>query len=180
MLDPDSSINIVIIVDNSCWKRSASQWQVFFRPAILETLHQSQWKQGAEINILLTDDITMKKLNQKHRGYDKPTNVLSFPSLEPSVIPNYKKQGQAPVILGDIALAFETIQKESLDQNKPFDHHLLHLTIHGVLHLLGFDHQQEEDAFAMESLEIKILSTLMIPNPYQELSNQNDETIKHA
>ena len=98
--------------------------------------------------------------------------MLSFPSLGPEAISNLgnQKNVKFPIILGDIALAFETIQKESLGQKKLFEHHLLHLTVHGILHLLGFDHKQDEDALVMESLEIKILSSLMIPNPYEERS----------
>ena len=182
MLDPDPSIDIAVIVDKPCWKKSVSHrgWEILIQPAVLEALRQSQWTQGGEINILLTDDATLQELNKKHRGRDHPTNVLSFPSLEPSGVFDNKKHEETPVILGDIALAFETIQQESLAQNKPFEHHVAHLTVHGVLHLLGFDHEQEEDALMMESLEIKVLSSLMIPNPYQEPRNQNDENVKRT
>ena len=170
MPDPDLSINIVVIIDKPCWEKPLSQWEALIQPAILETLCQASWFQGAEINVLLTDDSTIQQLNKNHLGQDKPTNVLSFPSLEPEVISNLGNQENVgfPIILGDVALAFETIQKESLGQKKLFEHHLLHLTVHGILHLLGFDHKQDEDALVMESLEIKILSSLMIPNPYEE------------
>jgi probable rRNA maturation factor len=171
MLDPDPSMDIVVIIDKPCWRKPVSQWKALIQPAVLETLRQSSWISGAEINVLLTDDATIRDLNKTHRGYDKPTNVLSFPSLEPEAISAYHhKQNDQAVILGDVVLAFETIQKESLAEHKPFEHHLVHLTVHGILHLLGFDHQQDKDAVVMESLEIKILSSLMIPNPYQERS----------
>jgi probable rRNA maturation factor len=170
MPDPDLSINIVVIIDKPCWKKPLSEWEALIRPAILETLRQALWLQGVEINVLLTDNSTIQQLNKTHLGQDKPTNVLSFPSLEPEAISNLKNEenGGFPIILGDIALAFETIQQESLDQKKLFEHHLLHLIVHGILHLLGFDHTQDEDALVMESLEIKVLSSLMIPNPYEQ------------
>jgi probable rRNA maturation factor len=170
MPDPEPSVDIVVILDKPCWDRPIAEWEALIQPAILETLHQSQWVQPAEINILLTDDARIHELNKEHRGIDKPTNVLSFPSFEEEEIFSFKG-GNAllePIVLGDIALAHETIQKESLSQNKSFDHHLIHLAVHGVLHLLGFDHEKDEDATVMESLEIKILSSLKIPNPYQE------------
>lgn len=170
MPDPEPSFDIIIILDKPCWKRSIAEWEALIQPAIFETLCQSQWPQSVEINILLTDDTKIQELNKKYRGVDKPTNVLSFPSFEPEEISGLKtgKWSPEPVVLGDIALAYETIQKESSSQDKPFDQHLIHLAVHGVLHLLGFDHEKDEDATVMESLEIRILSSLTIPNPYQE------------
>lgn len=170
MPDPEPSVDIVVILDKPCWEKSIVEWEALIQPAILETLSQSLWAQSAEINILLTDDARIHELNKEHRGVDKPTNVLSFPSFEPEEIFSLKVGNELPelMVLGDIALSYETIQNESLSQNKPFDQHLIHLTVHGVLHLLGFDHEKDEDATVMESLEVKILSSLKIPNPYQE------------
>ena len=170
MPDPEPSVDIVVILDKPCWGGSVAEWEILIQPAILETLRQAQWAHSAEINILLTDDTRIHELNKSHRGIDKPTNVLSFPSFEPHEIfsVNIGNESLEPMVLGDIALSYETIQKESLAQNKTFDHHLIHLAIHGVLHLLGFDHEKDEDATVMESLEVKILSSLKIPNPYQE------------
>ena len=168
MPDPEPSIDIVVIRDKLCWEKPISEWEALIQPAILEALHQAQWTNPAEINILLTDDAKIQELNKNYRDVDKPTNVLSFPSLEPEEISNLKRKEKSsqPIILGDVALAFETIRQESLKQEVPFDHHLIHLAVHGVLHLLGFDHERDEDATVMESLEIKILSALTIPNPY--------------
>lgn len=170
MPDPEPSFDIVVILDKPCWKRSIAEWNALIQPVIFETLRQSRWVQSAEINILLTDNAKIQGLNKQYRGIDKPTNVLSFPSFEPEEIFELKagKEFPEPIVLGDIAFAYETIQKESSDQNKPFDHHLIHLAVHGVLHLLGFDHEKDDDAIEMESLEIKILSSLTIPNPYDE------------
>lgn len=168
MPDPEPSIDIVVILDKPCWERPISEWEALIRPAVLEALRQGQWAHSAEINFLLTDDARIQELNKNYRDVNKPTNVLSFPSLEPEEMSNLKgnEKSLQPIILGDVALSFETIHQESLSQEIPFDHHLIHLAVHGVLHLLGFDHEKDEDATVMESLEIKILSSLTIPNPY--------------
>lgn len=170
MPDPEPSHNIVVISDKTCWKKPTLQWQNLIIPAVLQTLLQTKWPQSAEINILLTDDSRLKQLNNRFRGQNKATNVISFPSLEPEERAQYLegKSTQQPIVLGDIALAYETIEKESISQKKPFNDHLLHLVVHGVLHLLGFDHEKDEDAAIMESLEIKILSYMNIRNPYEE------------
>jgi len=109
-------------------------------------------KEDIEVSIVLTNDIEIQKLNKQYRGKDKPTNVLSFEQELP--------------ILGDIVLAYETIKKESKEQNKSFKAHFTHLLIHGLLHLLGFDHQAQQDADKMEGLEIELLKELDIDNPY--------------
>ena len=110
---------------------------------------------AADITILLTSDDTVRELNARYRGKDAPTNVLSFPAPE-SARPH----------LGDIALAYGVCAAEAEAQGKPLSHHLTHLTVHGVLHLLGYDHESELDADAMEALERTILSRLGVPDPY--------------
>ena len=119
----------------------------------------------AEIAVMLTDDAGIRTLNNNWRGIDKPTNVLSFPAL-----PQASSGGadDAPRMLGDIAIAYETTRKEADDEQKPFDHHLSHLAIHGFLHLIGYDHENDDDAEAMEALEQEILAHLGIPDPYAE------------
>jgi probable rRNA maturation factor len=117
----------------------------------------------AELAVMLTDDAGIRTLNNNWRGIDKPTNVLSFPALPPTgpVGPD-----DAPRMLGDIAIAFETTRQEADDEQKPFDHHLSHLAVHGFLHLIGYDHEEDDDAEAMEALETEILAQLGIPDPY--------------
>lgn len=114
----------------------------------------------AELSLLFTDDAHVRALNRDWRGKDKPTNVLSFPAFP--VAPG----DPVPPMLGDIALAFETVMSEAALEEKPFDHHLTHLVIHGMLHLLGHDHEDEDEAEAMEALERAILARLAIPDPY--------------
>ena len=116
---------------------------------------------GAELGILLSDDEHVKSVNQEWRGIDKPTNVLSFPAVEPT------KLARAP-FLGDIIIAYETVEREAKAEGKAFADHYAHLVVHGFLHLLGFDHVNEADAERMEALEIAILSSLDIPDPYTD------------
>ena len=110
-----------------------------------------------EVSVLLTDDTAMQKLNRDWRGIDKPTNVLSFPAA---------KSGAA-AFLGDIVIAYETLARECADEHKVFLHHLAHLTVHGFLHLMGYDHQNDSDAGAMEGLESKIMLFMKIPDPHR-------------
>jgi len=109
--------------------------------------------------VLLTDDAAIRRLNAQWRNIDKPTNVLSFPPA-PSTVPDAVKS------LGDIAIAYETTAREARTDDKPFDHHLAHLAVHGFLHLLGYDHESDADAQTMEQLERVILARLGMPDPY--------------
>ncbi len=111
-----------------------------------------------QVSIEIVDLATSQQLNNDYRGKDKPTNVLSFP-LE---LPDYIDEP----LLGDLAICAEVVKKEAQEQNKKEVDHWAHLTIHGTLHLLGFDHIEEEEANEMESLEILILNQLNISNPY--------------
>jgi probable rRNA maturation factor len=118
-------------------------------------------RKGAEVSILLTDDATVRTLNRSWRKQDKPTNVLSFPAATPAGL------GKAPM-LGDIAVAFETVAREAHADGKTLDDHLLHLVVHGFLHLLGFDHLDDAEAGIMEDYERKILGSLGISDPYAD------------
>ena len=119
----------------------------------------------AELAVMLTDDDGIRTLNSNWRGIDKPTNVLSFPALPPS---GPSGPDDAPRMLGDIAIAYQTMRREADDEQKPFDHHLSHLAVHGFLHLIGHDHEQDDDAETMEALEKEILAQLGIPDPYSD------------
>ncbi|MGL4323653.1 MAG: rRNA maturation RNase YbeY [Beijerinckiaceae bacterium] len=115
----------------------------------------------AEIAVLLADDATIQKLNVQWRGQDKPTNVLSFPAVEAALI------AQSPA-LGDIIIARETTLREARGESKTPASHLTHLVVHGVLHLLGYDHGNEEEAERMEALERQILGQLGVADPYAD------------
>ena len=110
-----------------------------------------------EVSILLTDDKAIRVLNRDWRGIDKPTNVLSFPA--PGVAGGEK-------MFGDIVIAYETLARECDEEELIFDHHLAHLSVHGFLHLIGYDHQTDSDADAMEALESKIMIAMKRPDPY--------------
>lgn len=118
-------------------------------------------EKGKIITLLFADDETMQDLNKDWRGKDQPTNVLSFPAPTDQIIP----PGELP-LLGDIVLGFETCAREASDAGKSLADHTCHLIVHGVLHLLGYDHVDDQQAETMEAAEIKILSTLNIVNPY--------------
>ncbi len=118
-----------------------------------------------EISIVLANDDFVQELNATYRNKNKPTNVLSFPQTEIDEF-EYLEFIDS---LGDIILSYETLNKESNEQNKTFIDHMRHLLVHGVLHLLHFDHESEEDATKMESLEIKILNKIGVKNPYEIL-----------
>ena len=112
--------------------------------------------------VRVSDNDEVQTLNRSFRGKDAPTNVLSFPADADMQVPD------EAYYLGDIIFALETVQKQAREQQKPFENHLKHLTIHGLLHLYGFDHIQEDDAQVMETLEIHILTALNIGNPYKD------------
>jgi probable rRNA maturation factor len=111
---------------------------------------------GGEVSVLLTDDASIRTLNRDWRGIDKPTNVLSFPAA--------KAAGAR--FLGDIVVAYETLARECQDADSNFLHHLAHLTVHGFLHLLGYDHQTDAQAEEMEGLESRIMRSMNLPDPY--------------
>ncbi|NJL50804.1 MAG: rRNA maturation RNase YbeY [Blastochloris sp.] len=113
----------------------------------------------AEVSIALIDDAAISKLNRDFRGNDQPTNVLSFPA-SPLKVPG------APTLLGDVAVAFETTAAEAAADAKSIADHLAHLVVHGVLHLMGYDHIDTEDAELMEAAERDILAALGIVDPY--------------
>ena len=111
-----------------------------------------------QVSIEIVDKEISQDLNSNYRQKDKPTNVLSFP-LE---LPEFVKED----LIGDLAICAQVVEEEAKQQNKPVLNHWAHLTIHGTLHLLGYDHIQDDEAVEMESLEIKLLSQLTIPDPY--------------
>lgn len=128
------------------------------------TLDRAAFIHETEVGITLTDDAAIQALNKQHRGKDKATNVLSFPAYDPDL----PHPAGAPVELGDIVLAYETIAREATEQGKSFHDHVTHLIIHGTLHLIGHDHEQDDEAETMEALEVRILAELGIKNPYAD------------
>ena len=120
----------------------------------------SEYREDAEVTIRIVDSAESQSLNASYRGKDKPTNVLSFPFEAP--------EGIQIDLLGDLVICAPVVETEAGEQNKSTIDHWAHMVIHGILHLLGFDHIDEHDAQEMESLEIRLLSDIGIPNPYED------------
>lgn len=147
-------IDIDISVRSDLWTETSEQIEQLISEAASKTLDVSGQNGAHELSIVLADNAFIRQLNKEWRGKDKPTNVLSFPQGEPE-------------LLGDVILAHETIATEAEEQNKAFADHLKHLVVHGVLHLLGHDHEEDDEAETMERLEIEILGHLGVKNPYE-------------
>jgi probable rRNA maturation factor len=154
-----------VLVVAGCWQTEPDAEAVIDRAIATAAEIVNADLGEAELAVMLTDDAGIRTLNSNWRGIDKPTNVLSFPALPPT---GAGGPDDAPRMLGDIAIAYETTRREADDEQKPFDHHLSHLAIHGFLHLIGYDHETDNDAEAMETLEAEILAQLGIPDPYAD------------
>ena len=144
-------------VADPTWTAALPDVQAVVGETVQAVLAQFDEGGASSVAILLTDDEAVRDLNKRFRDKDKPTNVLSFPALP----------GPEPM-LGDIALAYGVCAAESVEQNKTLREHLQHLVAHGVLHLLGYDHQTDAQAEEMEDLERDILRGLGVPDPYAE------------
>jgi probable rRNA maturation factor len=154
-----------VIVAADCWQDQPDAEAVILRAINAAAEMVDADVVDAEIAVMLTDDAGIRTLNSNWRGIDKPTNVLSFPALQPT---GPREPDDAPRMLGDIAIAYQTTRREADEEQKPFEHHLSHLAVHGFLHLIGYDHETDTEAETMEALEQEILAQLAIPDPYAE------------
>ena len=154
--------NVDLIIESPLWEKVAFVERAVLRAAEAVGAYSEvarAIRRGDELCITLLDDEEIAALNSRWRGKNAPTNVLSFPArMDPDK--------RAPRHLGDIALAFETIENEAANEGKAFDDHVMHLVVHGVLHLLGYDHLNEGDAQRMETIEARILASIGVANPY--------------
>jgi probable rRNA maturation factor len=160
-------MGVEVIIESDHW--AATDLAVLANKAVSATCQHLNMNASAwEIAILATDDASITQLNHDFRGKGQPTNVLSWPSEERGAA----NPGERPATpsenfeLGDIAVGFETCEREAIASGKPLENHLLHLIVHGTLHLLGYDHQTGLDADLMETTEIAILVKLGVPDPY--------------
>ena len=142
---------IDVEIEEAAWTAALPNAESLARAAAEAALRDD----GGSVTVLLTDDGAVRELNARFRQQDKPTNVLSFPAP-----PNPEDH------LGDVALAYGVCAREASEQGKPIAHHLQHLVAHGVLHLLGYDHEDDAQAEAMEGLERVVLAGLGVPDPY--------------
>jgi probable rRNA maturation factor len=152
-----------VVIEAECWQAEAAAEAIVLRAIEAAAAAIETDTGGAELAVMLTDDDHIRTLNASFRGFDKPTNVLSFPAPQPA----HAGDG-VPRTLGDIAIAYQTVRREADDEGKPFAHHLSHLAVHGFLHLVGYDHDNDQDAEAMEAAERAILARLGIPDPYAD------------
>jgi len=156
-----------------------TRWEAFGLAALAERAGRAVLAglalpaEGFAISLMGCDDARIAALNADFRGKSTPTNVLSWPSEERAAeyvgetpVPPEPGPADAPESLGDIAIAWETCRREAEEQGKPMADHVTHLIVHGVLHLLGYDHVEDEDAALMEGLEVRMLATLGISDPY--------------
>ena len=146
---------IDIAIGHTPWSEAVPDIKALAFIAVDQVMQELETPKLGELSLAFINDAEIQTLNCDYRGKDTPTNVLSFPD-----------NGPAP-LLGDIVLAFETIQREAAEKSVSLHHHLSHLIIHGFLHLQGYDHETEAEATQMEALEIKALAALNIDNPYE-------------
>ncbi|QQR69041.1 MAG: rRNA maturation RNase YbeY [Alphaproteobacteria bacterium] len=162
-----------ILVDHIWWERAVPKAETVIKQALAAALAESGCadllrRRVCHVAVSLADDARLHELNRTWRGKDKPTNVLSFPQYADAKALAGAPKG-VPMELGDIVLAWETVAAEAACSYKPLAAHLAHLTAHGMLHLLGFDHEQDRAASRMRGAEIRALRVLGWPDPYRIL-----------
>jgi probable rRNA maturation factor len=165
-------------LDINTWKKTQmikpSEIKRHITKIVTQTLRSANFTcKEITISTLMTTNKKSQLLNKEFRKKDSPTNILSFPYTEENIFNNFDKYKNEEIYLGELVFAYETILKEAHELSFPmectekvFQDHLSHLIAHGTLHLLGFDHENDEDAEKMESLEVEILSKFGIDNPY--------------
>ncbi|TPI31077.1 rRNA maturation RNase YbeY [Mesorhizobium sp. B3-2-1] len=152
-------VEIDISVEAGDWPDEASLARLVDR-AVDAAFAETGATGRSELSVVFSDDAHIRSLNADWRGKDKPTNVLSFPAFP------HVKGGPLPPMLGDILLAAETVAREAALEDKPLENHICHLVIHGLLHLMGHDHETDAEAEEMEAIERAALARLAIPDPY--------------
>lgn len=154
-------MSVSIEVEDAAWQSLAGLDELV-QSAVAAALSGAGADEDGEVAILFTNDDAIAEINASWRGRNKPTNVLSFPAAPDMPVP-----AGEPRPLGDIVLAHGVIAREAAEQGKTLRDHTAHLIVHGMLHLLGFDHEEDHDADAMERLEARILKGLGISDPYE-------------
>ena len=177
--EPPSCTDIEITLQEPEWTALIPDYdEVVHHLTSLTLQHaiETDLKYPLELSVVLANDTFIQTLNRTHRDQDKPTNVLAFPNLEnPQLTLLADAVPPFPSNLGDVVLALETCKAEAFAQDKSLQHHFSHLLIHGLLHLLGFDHLTDKQANAMESLEMEILQDLGIKNPYDSINKTKED-----
>ena len=162
-MSPDApTIAVDIAIEAEAWGPEA-RWRPLAEKvaAAIAARPEPIVPEAAELSLVLTDDARIRVLNRDWRGKDKPTNVLSFPSAD-------EDDDDPGPLLGDVVVAFETCEREAAEEGKRFEDHVTHLLVHGLLHLFGWDHEDEAEADEMEALETEILAGLGVADPYAD------------
>jgi probable rRNA maturation factor len=164
--DPDSShLQVEVRIEDPAWLATIPKAEALCRQAADAAAGcAGLCPEDGEVTIVLADDGLLRRLNRQFRGLDKPTNVLSFSLDEP----DSRAAPDLPRLLGDVVLARETVLREAAEQGKAPADHLRHLVVHGLLHLLGYDHEEAAQAERMEAAEVAILAGLGVADPYRE------------
>lgn len=164
----DTRLTVAIAVRCGEWLRAVpSSRRICRRAAAAALAAVEPGLEDAELSVMLTDDAAIAGLNQKYRGHDAPTDVLSFANAEfHTTAAGAAPREAVPVLLGDVVVAFETASRDAAEYGLSLADHLSHLVIHGVLHIFGYDHENQKDAHHMEHLEVKLLAGLGIKDPY--------------
>jgi probable rRNA maturation factor len=160
--DPMQDLVVDVLIDSEAW-RALPGVEARIEEALMHAAREAgaALLPGAEVSVLLADDTMVRELNRQWRGFDKPTNVLSFPACPPAALASAR-------LIGDIALGYETVAREAAAEARPVLDHVTHLAIHGFLHLIGHDHETPDEGDRMEALETRILAGLGVPDPYGE------------
>ncbi|MFV9875922.1 MAG: rRNA maturation RNase YbeY [Rickettsiales endosymbiont of Dermacentor nuttalli] len=165
------SLNIDINIDEPRWHTYITNITTLIyniSHTTLNTLNCTRYLSNIEFSVTLTNNHEIQLLNNTYRHNDKATNVLSFPvqNINPDNIKDLAPHYRSFILLGDVIMALEIIEKETITQNKTFSNHFCHLLVHGILHLMGYDHDNDNTAEIMEKLEIAVLANFGIKSPY--------------
>jgi probable rRNA maturation factor len=184
MTDAPSNLEIGYSLEAGAWEDTLSDPQTLVEAAAQAAFAAAEIPDAlagalatgrpAEMSLVLADDAIVQTLNRDYRDKDRPTNVLSFALLDDTDDTDGVLAAEAgmPILIGDVVLAYETVLREAGEQGKSFKDHVTHLVIHGVLHLLGYDHETDSDADRMERLETSILARLGIADPYADAASR--------
>ncbi len=167
--EPPSSVSIT--VETPAWLEAVSDPERLCRRAVAAALTVAPAAAPpGEVGVLLADDATVRELNRRYRGVDRPTNVLSFPAADAAGSTPAPAAGgdEEAMPLGDVVLALETVAREAAERGVSVADHLTHLVVHGTLHLLGHDHGTDAEAATMEALETAVLAALGVADPYAD------------
>lgn len=157
-----TAVTADIVIESELWAAEPRAEATVAAAIAAAAAHSTR---GGEVSILLADDSAVRDINRQFRGLDKPTNVLSFPAADTPAT-----QGH----IGDIVIAHETLRRECEDEGREFLHHLAHLTVHGFLHLIGYDHETDAQADEMEALESRIMTAMNMPDPWRDAHPARD------